>query len=101
MVYYDRPTKFAPDVEERIIGAVHEVMPKSFLTKPEQIKPAVPPSAITYPDHSNLLVVRDAAGTERPVKTAEDWAERVAHIKAQRLKDEDEEFSELTLNEKV
>lgn len=26
---------------------------------------------------------------------------RVAHIKAQRLKDEDEEFSELTLNEKV
>jgi hypothetical protein len=33
MVYYDRPTKFAPDVEERIMGAVHEVMPKSFLTK--------------------------------------------------------------------
>ena len=26
---------------------------------------------------------------------------RVAHVKAQRLKDEDEEFSELTLNEKV
>jgi hypothetical protein len=31
MVYYDRPTKFAPDVEERIMKAVHEVMPKSFL----------------------------------------------------------------------
>jgi pimeloyl-ACP methyl ester carboxylesterase len=82
MVYYDRPTKFAPDVEERIIGAVHEVTPKSFLTKPDQIKPAEAPAAIAYPDHSNLLVVRDAAGAERPVKTAEDWAERVAHIKA-------------------
>ena len=31
MVYYDRPTKFAPDVEERIIGAVHELMPGTFL----------------------------------------------------------------------
>jgi pimeloyl-ACP methyl ester carboxylesterase len=82
MVYYDRPTKFAPDVEERIMGAVHEVMPKSFLTKPEQITPATAPFAIAYPDHSNLLVVRDAKGGERPVKTAEDWAERVAHIKA-------------------
>lgn len=82
MVYYDRPTKFAPDVEERIMGAVHEVMPKSFLTKPEQIKPATAPIAIAYPDHSNLLIVRDAKGGGRPVKTAEDWAERVAHIKA-------------------
>ena len=34
MVYYDRPTKFAPDVEERIIGAVHALMPKGFLSKP-------------------------------------------------------------------
>ncbi|MFO1482621.1 MAG: neutral/alkaline non-lysosomal ceramidase N-terminal domain-containing protein [Verrucomicrobiaceae bacterium] len=31
MVYYDRPTKFAPDVEERIVKAVHEVTPKTFL----------------------------------------------------------------------
>jgi hypothetical protein len=30
MVYYDRPTKFAPDVEERIMGAVQEVMPQTF-----------------------------------------------------------------------
>jgi hypothetical protein len=28
MVYYDRPTKFAPDVEERIITAVRELLPK-------------------------------------------------------------------------
>jgi hypothetical protein len=32
MVYYDRPTKFAPDVEERIMEAVHEVTPKDFLS---------------------------------------------------------------------
>lgn len=82
MVYYDRPTKFAPDVEERILGAVHDVMPKSFLTKPEEIKPVEAPPAITYPDHSNLLVVRDAIGGERSIKTPEDWAERVSHIKA-------------------
>ncbi len=34
MVYYDRPTKFAPEVEERIIAAVHELLPKQFLAKP-------------------------------------------------------------------
>lgn len=80
MVYYDRPTKFAPDVEERIMGAVHEVMPKPFLSTAAQALDL--PAAISYPDHSNLLVVRDAKGAERAVKTAADWAERVAHIKA-------------------
>ena len=30
MVYYDRPTKFAPDIEEHILKAVHEVTPKVF-----------------------------------------------------------------------
>lgn len=30
MVYYDRPTQFAPDVEERIICAVRELMPVAF-----------------------------------------------------------------------
>jgi hypothetical protein len=30
MVYYDRPTKFAADVEERIINAVRELMPRAF-----------------------------------------------------------------------
>jgi len=35
MVYYDRPTKFAPDVEERIISAVLDLMPKSYASRPE------------------------------------------------------------------
>ncbi|MBB5035105.1 neutral/alkaline non-lysosomal ceramidase N-terminal domain-containing protein [Prosthecobacter vanneervenii] len=82
MVYYDRPTKFAPDVEERIMGAVHEVMPGDFLTRPEQVKPIEEPAAVAYPVHSNLMVVRDEAGGERPVQSAADWAVRVAHIKA-------------------
>lgn len=30
MIYYDRPTKFAPDVEERIVASVHEVVPRGF-----------------------------------------------------------------------
>jgi dienelactone hydrolase len=82
MVYYDRPTRFASDVEERIIGAVHALMPQGFLAKTEKVSPAAAPTAIAYPDHSQLLVVRDASGNERPVKTAADWAERVAHIRA-------------------
>lgn len=40
-------------------------------------------SAVTsYPDHSALLVVRDTAGGEREIKTAEDWAIRRGHILA-------------------
>lgn len=74
MVYYDRPTKFAPDVEDRIMGAVQSLMPKQFIAKsPQQIES---PKAIAYPDHSNLLIVRG-----RPVQTAADWAERVTDIK--------------------
>lgn len=74
MVYYDRPTKFAPDVEDRIMTAVQSLMPKDFIAqKPQQLES---PSAITYPDHSNLLTVRG-----RPVQTAADWAERVTDIK--------------------
>jgi putative membrane-bound dehydrogenase-like protein len=33
MVYYDRPTKFAPDVEERIVAAVRELLPASYREK--------------------------------------------------------------------
>ena len=30
MVYYDRPEKFAPGIEDHIISAVHEMMPQAF-----------------------------------------------------------------------
>lgn len=39
------------------------------------------PPVVAYPDHSNLLIVRDTAGHERPVKTPADWAMRVAHLR--------------------
>lgn len=40
------------------------------------------PKPVSYPDHSRLMVVRDATGAEKPVTTKSDWAERVAHIRA-------------------
>jgi len=30
MIYYDRPTRFAPGIEERIVRAVHQLIPRSF-----------------------------------------------------------------------
>src|SRR5271166_2669614 len=40
---------------------------------------AGPPS---YPDKKDLLVLRDGAGKERPVRTAADWGRRRQHILA-------------------
>jgi pimeloyl-ACP methyl ester carboxylesterase len=33
-----------------------------------------------YSDHRNLLVLRDATGQERPIRSADDWAKRREHI---------------------
>jgi len=41
---------------------------------------AEPPRLPLYSNHTNLLVVRDAAGQETPVRTTADWAVRRAHI---------------------
>jgi putative membrane-bound dehydrogenase-like protein len=41
-----------------------------------------PVSVPTYPDHSRLLVYRDAGGKENTVTTAGDWLKRRAHILA-------------------
>jgi hypothetical protein len=38
------------------------------------------PSLPAYPDHTKLLVVRDASGKESPVASPADWAVRRAHI---------------------
>ncbi|MBX6314325.1 MAG: neutral/alkaline non-lysosomal ceramidase N-terminal domain-containing protein [Isosphaeraceae bacterium] len=32
MLYYDRPTRLAPEVEDRIVAAVHDLLPESFCT---------------------------------------------------------------------
>jgi hypothetical protein len=35
---------------------------------------------VSYPNHANLLIVRDEQGQERPVKTPADWAVRRQHL---------------------
>src|SRR5260370_28889819 len=35
-----------------------------------------------YPDHTRLLVYRDGEGREHPIRKAEDWPRRRAHILA-------------------
>src|SRR4051812_49956557 len=45
---------------------------------------AAPPASAppAYPEHANLMVVRDASGQERPVTTPADWEVRRGHILA-------------------
>jgi dienelactone hydrolase len=52
------------------------IVPVVLLTVPGK---AAPPF---YPDKARLLVYRDADGQEHPVRTADDWAKRRAHILA-------------------
>ncbi len=37
---------------------------------------------VAYPDHSQLLVLRDAQGHEQAITTADQWSQRAAHIRA-------------------
>src|SRR5262249_45638071 len=46
MVYYDKPTRLAPGVENLIVGAVHDLVPKTF--EMNEQKAAFPPP--TSPD---------------------------------------------------
>ncbi|MEQ2009544.1 MAG: neutral/alkaline non-lysosomal ceramidase N-terminal domain-containing protein [Limisphaerales bacterium] len=45
MVYYDRPTKFAPGLENKIVGTVHELLPRDFLAKTTNAPTATAPRA--------------------------------------------------------
>jgi len=51
-----------------------------FLSAPAASEAEAPPPF--YPDKARLLVYRDRAGKEHPVRTAADWAMRRAHILA-------------------
>lgn len=61
-------------------------LPASFpvllLTTLASQTPCAEPPAASYPDHSQLLVYRDADGREHPVRTPDDWAIRRQHILA-------------------
>lgn len=45
MVYYDRPTKFAPGLEKKIIDTVHELLPRNFVSKNTNAPAATAPRA--------------------------------------------------------
>ena len=51
-----------------------------FCLVPVEVSFAQVPTVPGYPDHAKLLVVRDSAGNESPVKSPSDWAVRRAHI---------------------
>ncbi len=68
------------------MGAFHSAWALVILTvaqaagpdSQKQASPALP----AYPDHTRLLVIRDASGQEQPVASPADWAVRRAHIMA-------------------
>jgi hypothetical protein len=31
IIYYDRPTRFTPGIEDRIVGTVHNLLPRQFV----------------------------------------------------------------------
>ncbi|MGI8965071.1 MAG: neutral/alkaline non-lysosomal ceramidase N-terminal domain-containing protein, partial [Limisphaerales bacterium] len=48
MVYYDLPAKLGPETEEKIIGAVHELIPKNFLF--DEKKAELEKKKLEFPD---------------------------------------------------
>jgi putative membrane-bound dehydrogenase-like protein len=66
MIYYDHPTRFAPGIEDRIIGAVHDLMPKDFLfdAKRAEFPPAKSPE-------ESLAAMQTKAGFEIELVAAE------------------------------
>ena len=46
MIYYDKPARLASGIENRIVSAIHEVMPKNFLTDEQKIEFPSPKSPV-------------------------------------------------------
>lgn len=62
MIYYDRPNKFAPGVEDRVIGAVHELIPKEYLARQKaDVPPKSPADSMAAIKTREGLVVELAA----------------------------------------
>ena len=73
------PGPFAPSVEERIVGKVHELVKQVQLEKPRNER-REPPALSAYADHHDLSYYLDSTGRKTPIRTREDWAERRRHI---------------------
>jgi putative membrane-bound dehydrogenase-like protein len=77
MVYYDQPAKFAPGAEERIVAAVHEIVPEEFLASYRADLPPKSPSdslaAIEARDDLGIVVELAAAEPFVADPVAIDW----------------------------
>lgn len=75
MVYYDHPTKFAPGLENSIIGAVHELMPSKFVfdEKQAQFPPAKSPQ-------DSLTALRTKTGMKIELVASEPMIESPVYI---------------------
>lgn len=76
MLYYDRPTKFAPEVEELIVGAVRDLVPREFAAKAgAALPPAKSPAASLAAIHTRPGLTVDLAAAEPLVvdPVAIDW----------------------------
>jgi putative membrane-bound dehydrogenase-like protein len=78
MVYYNQPAKFASGVEERVIGAVHELMPKKFAAHYQaEVPPRSPADSLAaIKTHENLVVELAAAEPFVIDPVAIDWDAR-------------------------
>ena len=80
MVYYDQPARFADGVEERIIAAVHEILPDQFLANFKADTPPKSPAdslaAIETRDDLGLTVELAAAEPFVADPVAIDWDAR-------------------------
>lgn len=56
------------------------VLPLLTAAEGDTSTPLTRSGAPRYPDHSKLMIWRDASGIEHPVRTPDDWAKRRAHI---------------------
>ncbi len=75
MVYYDHPTRFAPVVEDMIIGAVHELMPAEFVVDKKKV--ASPPAK--SPEDS-LAAMQTKAGLKIELVASEPLIESPVYI---------------------
>ncbi|MDZ4290282.1 MAG: neutral/alkaline non-lysosomal ceramidase N-terminal domain-containing protein, partial [Prosthecobacter sp.] len=78
MVYYDRPNKFAPGIEDRIIGAAHEILPKEYLSSYRaDVPPKAPADSLAaIKTHDNLVIELAAAEPLVMDPVAIDWDAR-------------------------
>lgn len=74
---FDRKNRLPGLTPAAFLGALLVAWSSPALAQePTGVEPEVP----SYPDHTELMVVVDAAGSAVPVRSAADWAVRRAHI---------------------